>query len=165
MRLTDELIGFCRESLGVLDRVIADSETKGRDHSQEEWLFHRRAEDLRCRWHHRSLNGRLELLGIVPVPRDFRVLTPFTELEVGLRSIQRLADAGSIEALEALCQLAIMSAKALRTLQRVRYMWEHPYPWQKGAGRPEVTDAEVSQMLKALEGDPTEEKGDENPEL
>lgn len=159
MGLTEELIKYCRKSLGELERIIANSEVQVRLNSQEthkewlDWRFYEKAKSMWNKWHS-SLNYRLDRLDIPTVPYPpFGKLTSFAGFEPALKSVQRLADGGTIEALEALCQLAVFSGRAIRTLRRAQYVREHPYPWQKKAGSAapeEVTDSEVSKMLGEL---------------
>lgn len=171
MELTEVLIKFCRKSLGEPERIIVNSEAERPSprSPREEWLDWRFQVAARESWKswQKGLNIRLESFNIGAVrSKTFSELPPFAEFEPALRSIKQLADSGSIEALEALCQLAIRSARAIRTLQRKQYVREHPYPWQKWTetDREKATDAEVSKMLKQIKIDipSAEQRSEEN---
>ncbi|MGH9350871.1 MAG: hypothetical protein ACRD2G_01710 [Terriglobia bacterium] len=176
MGLTGELIESCRKSLGELERIIAHSEVEPASYrgDRERWRdrrFHERAKAQWERWEG-NLYFRLNRLGIIQSWRStpFRELKPFTELEPALRSIEELANRGSVDALEALCQLAIMSARGIIQLRRIQYIREHPYPWQessrtRAAVIEEVADAEVSKMIKEVGKGISEEEQDGEEKL
>lgn len=167
MGLTGEMVKSCLKSLGELERIIitsleeyrslcerpdrTDPDVTKRASVAEE--LHRRGMGIWQRWE-KSVNSRLQRFEIQTIqPAPFGELAPSSAFEPALRSIAQVADGCSIEALEELSKLVIISARAVRTLERIRYVAEHPYPWQQQAGaaaRPQVTDAEVSRMIEDI---------------
>lgn len=149
MELTKQLIKFCCKNLLELKRL----------EGSDVWEIRRRACSRLFVFRH-SMWMRLKQLGL----HKFSTTDDSPDgLEERLTAIKALADAGSIEALEDLCNLAMIAAKGVQNVERMIYLRDHPsdLPWKKKAAEQfgvacarsspsQIEDAEVNSMLADL---------------
>jgi hypothetical protein len=161
-KLTVELMRFCRRNLRELSA----------------WAGHTDPDFARIAGTHwdnlsSSFNSRLADLGLEKM-REAGWRDPLTTKEImaSLGPVKALADAGSLEALVVLLEIAKISATKVRGMERKQYLKDHPsyLPWK---GKPaeqhrealvnarggEIKDAEVNRMLNDLEKEIADDDG------
>jgi hypothetical protein len=161
-KLTVELMRFCRRNLRELSA----------------WAGHTDPDFARIAGTHwdnlsRPVNSRLADLGLKGM-RETGLRDPLTTKEImaSLGPVKVLADAGSLEALVALFEIAKISGTRIRQMERKQYLKDHPsyLPWK---GKPaeqqrealmnaragEIKDAEVNRMLNDLEKEIADDDG------
>lgn len=154
MELTKELIKFCRKNLRELSPWL--------DHS--DWGFQRIA---KTHWDNlsSSIDRRLADLGLEGMRGDrWNSCLTIKEVMAALGAMKALADAGSLEALEALFEVAKFSAHKVRAMQRKQYLEDHRQqpPWKAkpaerygealvNARASRIDDSDVNRMLQSVE--------------
>jgi hypothetical protein len=153
-KLTVELMRFCRRNLRELSA----------------WAGHTDPDFARIAGTHwdnlsRSVNSRLANLGLRGM-REGGWRDPLTteEIMASLGPVKALVDAGSLEALVALLEIAKISATKVRGMERKQYLKIHPsyLPWKAkpaeqhrealaNARGGQIKDREVNRMLDDLE--------------